>query len=221
MSWTAQPIYFVDFEGAIACGILEYGVVTLQNGRISGAATRLCRATGRVRPEDAELHGLRSEALADAAPFADDFDFFASCRETGPLAAHFAGAEHSLIKSVWPYPRTSPDFARGAGEVTDWGPWIDTGRLYPQCYAGLTSARLGDLIEVFNLQGELDAQAAKYCPPARRRYHAALYDALAGALLLLRLAREPVVADKSVGWLLAMSTLDGDRRDALTQGELF
>jgi DNA polymerase III epsilon subunit-like protein len=221
MPWTEQTIHFIDFEGAVAGGILEYGVVTLCGGQITATATRRCRPTGRVRAEDAALHGLTPETLRDEAPFADDFEFFARCRETGPLAAHFAGAEHSLLKSVWPYPRRSPDFGREGGELTDWGPWIDTGRLYPQCYAGLTSARLGDLVGVFQLQAELDVLAGQFCPPDRRRYHAALYDALAGALLLLRLAREPVVADKSVGWLLAMSTFDGDTRAERQQGELF
>ncbi|HTX64834.1 MAG TPA: 3'-5' exonuclease, partial [Opitutaceae bacterium] len=67
----------------------------------------------------------------------------------------------------------------------------------------------------------LDALAAAHCPPARRHYHAALYDALAGALLLGRLAAEPAVAEKSTAWLLQMSTLNPDKRDALSQGRLF
>ena len=71
------------------------------------------------------------------------------------------------------------------------------------------------------LQPELDALAAEHCPPDRRRYHAALYDALAGALLLAVLARDPAVAGLSTMQLLALSTLDGRRRDDLQQTELF
>ena len=59
------------------------------------------------------------------------------------------------------------------------------------------------------------------CPADRRHYHAALYDALAGALLLARLAVEPALADRSIAWLLAMSTLNPEKRDALRQKELF
>ncbi len=221
MPWTDHLIHFVDFEGSIASGILEYGVVTMRGAEILGAHTRLCRATGRVRAEDAGLHGLDEAAVADHAPFADDFETFARWRETGPLAAHFANAENTLIKAVWPYPRTSPDFARPGGMLTDWGPWIDTGRLYPQLYPSLTSAKLGDLVAAFALQGELDALAERHCPAERRRYHAALYDALAGALLLRRLAGEPSLALQPTGWLLEMSTLDGEKRDALRQGGLF
>lgn len=215
------PIHFIDFEGSLASGILEYGVVTLRAGGIVDARTRLCRATGVVRAEDVAVHGIEARDVAGVAPFAEDFDFFAGLRETGPLAAHFANAENTLIKSVWPYPRTSPDFAREQGMVTDWGPWIDTGRLYPQFYPTLTSARLEDLVAVFGLQAELETAAARWCPPERRRYHAALYDALAGALLLVRLGTEPAIKDRPLAWLLAHSTLDPEKRDAINQGNLF
>ncbi len=221
MTWTEQTIHFVDFEGSVASGILEYGVVAMRGAEILGTHTRLCRATGRVRAEDAALHGLEAVAVADHAPFGDDFETFARWREAGPLAAHFASAENTLIKSVWPYPRTSPDFARPGGALTDWGPWIDTGRLYPQLYPSLTSAKLGDLVAAFALQPELDLRAERHCPAGRRRYHAALYDALAGALLLRRLALEPSLAAQSSSWLLAMSTLDPVKRDALRQDRLF
>lgn len=221
MAWTAQLIHFVDFEGSLASGILEYGVVTLRGTQVLGSHTRLCRPTGRVRLADRELHGIDPDSVADCALFHDDFALFANWRATGPLAAHFANAENTLIKSVWPYPRSSPDFIRAGEMTTDWGPWLDTGRLYPQIYPGLTSSKLGDLVAAFGLQGELDALAATHCPPDRRRYHAALYDALAGALLLARLASEPSVAGQSLPWLIGMSTLDGDKRDSLWQGSLF
>lgn len=222
MRWPTQLIHFVDFEGAVGCGILEYGVVSLREGKIVATATRRCRPTGRVRAEDVAVHGLCAETLVDQPEFGVEFDRFASLRETGPLAAHFASAEHTMLKSVWPYPRSSADFARGdEAQVTDWGPWVDTGRLYPQLYPTTGSAKLGELVATFRLQGELDAKAMELCPADRRHYHAALYDALAGALLLMRLASEPQVAGQSLRWLLTMSTLDGARRNALTQGDLF
>ncbi len=230
MPWTDQLIHFVDFEGSIASGILEYGVVTLRGAEIINAHTRLCRATGRVRAEDVAIHGLDAAVVANHAPFGDEFETFARWRETGPLAAHFANAENTLIKSVWPYSRMSPDFARagaaGSGGdgrtlTTDWGAWIDTGRLYPQLYPSIPSAKLADVVAAFALQSRLDALAAEQCPADRRHYHAALYDALAGALLLARLAEEPALAGQSLAWLLEMSTLDGTRRDEMRQGGLF
>ena len=222
LAWPEQLIHFVDFEGAVGCGILEFGVVSLRGQEILDTATGRCRPTGRVRAEDVAVHRLEPETLGDAPVFAEEFDRFAGLRESGPLAAHFATAEHTMIKSVWPYPRASADFGRDAGsKVAEWGPWVDTGRLYPQLYPDLPSAKLGELVAVFGLQAQLDEVARERCPADRCHYHAALYDALAGALLLGRLAAEPALAEKSLRWLLTMSTLDGGKRDALQQGDLF
>lgn len=221
MSWTEQPIFFVDFEGSQVSGVLEYGVVTLIGGRVVEVATRLCGATGRVREEDAAVHGLHEAELAGREPFAAQWEYFAGLRECGPLAAHYAGVENALLKAVWPYPRSSPDFARPGERIVEWGPWIDSARIYAQLYPQLESGRLEALVGACGLQGELNGLAEDFCAPQRRKYHAALYDALAGALLLGSLAKEPAVARMTMMQLLALSTLDGEKRDALQQGKLF
>lgn len=221
MSWTEQPIFFVDFEGSRASGILEYGVATVVGGQITETRTRLCRAAGRISAEDSAVHGLTEAEVQTEAPFSDDWDVFADLRERGPLAAHYAGVENGLLKSVWPYPRASTNLARPGERVIDWGPWIDTGALYLQLYPKLGTGKLGALVAAVGRQGELDALGARHCPPARRRYHAALYDALAGALLLCLLARDPQLSRLSTTQILALSTLDGEKRDGLQQGELF
>jgi len=142
-------------------------------------------------------------------------------RERGPLAAHYAGAENSLLKSVWPYPRGSPDFARAGARAVDWGPWIDSARIYAQLRPQLSSGGLAAVIADCGLQAELDGLAAAHCPPDRRGYHAALYDALAGALLLAALARDARWADFTVMQWLALSTLDPEKREGIIQRELW
>ena len=219
--WSEQPIHYLDFEGSRTSGILEFGVVTLQGGRIAGARTRLCRATGRIGREDTAVHGLSDDTVADAAPFKEEWEYFAGLRERGPLAAHFAAVENSLLKAVWPYPRSAPDFAQAGRTVAEWGPWIDTGRLYPQFFPQLGGGKLGELVAACGCQEELDALAAVHCPDDRRHYHAALYDALAGAVLLLALLRRPEFAAATIPWLLQMSTLNPEKRSALQQGGLF
>jgi DNA polymerase-3 subunit epsilon len=214
-------VYFIDFEGSVASGVLEYGVVTLLGGRVTSALTRLCAPTGRVRPEDTDIHGLSEDALARCEPFSSDWGLFADLREQAPLAAHYASAENSLLKATWPYPRNSPDFARPGSRVIDWGPWIDTARIYSQLYPALESGRLEAVVAACGLQAELDALAAVHCPVGRRRYHAALYDAIAGALLLGSLSRNAQLASLTVMQLLALSTLDGKKRDSIVQRELF
>jgi DNA polymerase III epsilon subunit-like protein len=222
MRWMEQPIYFVDFEGSLSSGVLEYGVATLLGGNVTSAKTRLCAPIGRVRDEDTGIHGLERSSLEGCAAFSDDWDQFADFREKGPLAAHYAGAENSLLKAAWPYPRSSPDFARGAGaRVIDWGPWIDTANIYAQLYPKLPSGRLEALVAACGLQAELDALALVHCPPERRRYHAALYDALAGALLLSSLSRHEQLASLTVMQVLALSALDPRKRDSIVQRELF
>jgi DNA polymerase-3 subunit epsilon len=221
MAWTEHPIHFLDFEGSRSSGILEYGAVTLRGAEIAAVSTRLCRPTGGVRAEDTAVHGLRPEVLAGESPFSDDWEFFAGLRERGPFAAHYAGTENALLKSVWAYPRSSPNFVRPGERGLDWGPWVDSARLYAQLYPQLASGKLESVIGACGLQAELDRLAREHCPEARRLYHAALYDALAGALLLAALAREPQCARLSLGQLLALSTLDAEKREAMTQGELF
>lgn len=228
MAWPEHLIHFIDFEGSPVSGILEYGVVSLRAGEVVATQGRACRATGRIRPEDSAIHGLDEDALAGCAAFTEEFEYFAGLRGSGPLAAHFANAENSLIKKVWPYARSAPDFSRegsggffGEATTAEWGPWIDTGRLFPQARGVDHAVKLADLIAAEGLQRRLDKLAVDVCPPDRRRYHAALYDALAGALLLDRLAAIEGWGDKSLRWLLEHSTLNPVRRETLRQDELF
>ncbi|HEX7631631.1 MAG TPA: 3'-5' exonuclease [Lacunisphaera sp.] len=221
MSWAETPIHFIDFEGSAASGILEFGIVTLQGGEIVATHTRLCRATGSVPADDTKVHGLTADGLASQDYFASEWERFAGLRASGPLAAHFAPVENGLLRKVWPYPRESPDFARPGKTSTEWGPWIDTGRLYPQCFPQLGSVRLEDLVVRQGLSAELEKAGRGHCPAERRRYHAALYDALAGALLLRALLQRPELAQATIPWLLQMSTVDGEKRSALQQGSLF
>ena len=221
-AWIHQAIHFIDFEGNLSSGVLEYGIATLQSGQILNTHTRICRLSGPIRAKEFATHKLDISTLRKAAPFNDDFELFSGLREKGPFAAHFAGVENSLIKSVWPYPRPCPDFSRDSKQSSvEWGPWIDTGRLYLQFYPSLASAKLSDLISIFSLQSSLDALAKQYTPPERRHYHAALYDALAGALLLKRLGEIPEIMEHSCPWLLAMSIMDPEKRDSIQQRNLF
>ena len=221
MRWSETPIHFIDFEGNLTSGILEYGVATIRAGQVVHTMTRLCGPIGRIRSADTAIHGIDERAVAAAAPFSEDFDYFARLRESGPLGAHYAHAENTLIRATWPYARASTDFARPGENVSTWGPWIDTGRLYTQIFPTLPSGKLEELVTTFQLSARLETLAAEHCPANRRTYHAALFDALAAALLLLSLGERPEFREMTLGWLLQMSTLNPEHRADLQQRELF
>ena len=51
----------------------------------------------------------------------------------------------------------------------------------------------------------LDAEAEKYCPPDRRKWHCALYDAIASALILIAITELDGFADVNIEWLARYS----------------
>jgi len=221
MHWRDVPIHVIDFEGSRRSGILEYGVAALENGTVTFTETRLCRPLGKVDEHDIAIHRIRPEMADRYPPFSEEWELFSGLRQKGPLAAHFAGTENHLIKSVWPYPPASPNFVWPGEQLADWGPWLDTGRLYERVFPETESANLESLIVAFGYQEELDQLAAEHCPADRCLYHAALYDALAAALLLIKLLENPEFEAVTIGWLLEKSCGSDVARQRLSQRELF
>ena len=134
------------------------------------------------------MESLQNLSL-ECPDFAHDFDLFAQLRKSGPLCAHNASVEDRFLKSTWSYTRQSPDFSNPKEDrlLTSWGPWLDTLSIYRRLYPDLDSYQLNTLIGLFGLKESLNQLAQEYCPKERIRYHCALYDALASALLLQRL----------------------------------
>ncbi len=215
------PIHVIDFEGSRQSGIVEYGVVTLRGSVIEGTHTRLCAPSGTISDRDRMQHGISEESAAAEPPFEMEWSRFAGFRESGPLCAHNAAVEDGLLRHTWAYPRNSPDFSEDNRQTASWGPWLDTLYLYRRIYPQLDSHKLEDLIRLFHLEGELAAQAKLYCPEKRSRYHCALFDALASALLLRRLYDEPELQDMSLRWLFVNSAASEATRGSMGQQDLF
>lgn len=87
------------------------------------------------------------------------------------LVAHNVGTERTMLASSAP--------------LHVFGPWIDTLSLARAAWPGLGSYALEDLCALFRL----DAAVSSRCPG--RAPHDALYDAVACALLLLHLLKQP------------------------------
>ena len=217
MNWGKASIGVLDFEGTVRTGVVEFGMVVTRGASIVETDTATCCPEAELLPEDERAHGLREKDLAGATPFRERLGLFSGLRASvDALGAHHAVVEENLLKAVWPYPPTSDDKCR-----LDWGPWVDTRRLYERLYPHLTDYGLGALVEQFQLGSDLERDARRLCPPERRKLHCALYDALASSLLLTRLLDEPEVADASLAWLLDASAPGHRQRKALSQGDLF
>lgn len=221
MHWKDAQIHVIDFEGTRESGVIEYGVVTLQNGEIVDTATRLCQPSGEIRDADFRQHRIRKVDAESCLPFSNEWERFASMRQTGQLAAHNASVEHGLLKAQWAYPRESPDFLNSGQCLAEWGPWLDTCALYQCLYPDLDTHKLSALVGMFDLGERLKDLAEAHCPAKRRHVHCALYDALASALLLLRLADEEGFQNMTLGWLMAQSAPSRKEQQKRTQQDLF
>lgn len=215
------PIHVIDFEGSRQSGIVEYGVVTLHGAIVDSTHTGFCRPRGTITDRERMQHRIAEAGLSGCDFFDEQWELFAGLRETGVLCAHNKMVEDGLLRQVWPFPRTSPDFLGLGSTEPSWGPWLDTLYIYRRVYPQLESHRLEDLIELFGLEKELSERAKLYCPEGRRRFHSALFDALASALLLARLYDEPELKRMTLHWLLIHSQSSESARDSVGQQEFF
>jgi DNA polymerase-3 subunit epsilon len=218
-----QTIHIIDFEGSTKTGVLEWGIVSIQGGTLLEAKTRLC---GTDRPIDAierQQHGITSELVAECPNFEQDFDLFAQLRKTGPLCAHNASVEDRFLKNTWSHTRQSPDFSNLKENqlLTSWGPWLDTLPIYRRLYPDLENYQLNALIHLFHLEDKLKQLALVHCPKERIRYHCALYDALASALLLQRLFSLKELKELSLFQLFTLSASSASVFNQRRQQELF
>lgn len=220
MTMRAAPIHVMDFEGNTRTGIVEYGIVTLHEGKIVDTETRLCRARGPIDPIDSRLHGIRNSDTEGLPPVEDEWLLFSGCRRTGPFCAHHAQVEDGMLRQVWPYPGRVPDFLNDGGQVETWGPWIDTRVLYHYLFPDLESHQLMDLVCIFRLEDTVKRLAERTCPEKRQRHHCALHDALASAVLLLQIPEFPGYGQVDTWWYVFNSARSQAQRDAWMQGEL-
>lgn len=217
--WTSVPIHVVDFEGSARTGVVEFGVATLLGGEVVSAATRLHASRVPVPAIDTQCHGLGAKDLKGLPPFESEWDHWVSLRRTGLLAAHNASVESGLLRGTWSRPSAVPAFVGEEVAVAEWGPWIDTCRLARAWAPSLGDYRLASLVSVLRLGPRLDALAAEHCPPTRRRYHCALYDALAAALVLRALCGLDSRSSAPLSQLVRDS-VSAPAADDLMQGEL-
>lgn len=192
MDWKSIKIHVIDFEGSVRTGIVEYGIATLFGGEIVDAATRLCSVRAPIPAEESGVHGIFDEDVRGRAPIDADWELFRDLRRSGLFGSHHAPAEIGMLGSVWPRPGNVPDFSfRDFPPVNDWGPWVDTCRIAQSWFPREPHYKLGMLIERFGLRERTELAARRFCPQNRSRWHCALYDAIAAAILLVNMCEHP------------------------------
>ena len=207
-------IHVLDFEGTSRTGVVEFGLVTLTAGSIKSTRTELCSPLAFLRDFDIDAHGLNNEVLKGFKPFSAYFEFFNNLRKTGLFGAHYSPADETLLRRTWAYPSASPDFISGR-QVVNWGPWIDTCQLYKLIYPDLKNYKLNELIKLFNQKEQLEKIAEINCPKNRKNYHCGLYDAIASAVLLLRLLEVFNLKTFPFAWLVRNSqSLKNSQKDS-------
>lgn len=209
-------MHVLDFEGGPRTGVVEFGAVTLLGGDVVALSTGLCAPRAAVPPEDTRCHGLSGHDLRGGRPFESRWEEFLALRSGGVLAAHHASVEARLLAATWPHPAAVPAVSEQGGARAEWGPWVDTLALARRRRPDLREHGLERLVESLGLAARLTHEAARLCPAGRRRFHAAGYDALAAALVLLSLAGP---ASTSLATLLAESASAAEA-ERLGQGEL-
>lgn len=208
------PILAIDFEGSRRIGVVEYGVAKIENGAVSELRTGICAPKTKIPQRDAEFFGIDNEEAFKHPPFSESVAEFCEMRKTGIFAAHNASVEDGLLRDAAPAPAIVPDFAFG-GMRASWSPWIDSCALLKKIFPTLDSAKLSSAIDAFGLKAELDALAEKFCPPSRKKWHCAPYDALACALLIIGICRMDGFENATVEWLAKHSAAPRDTTASL------
>ena len=157
---TNPLVHVIDFEGNRKSGIVEYGIVTLNNFQISNSQYKTNIKKFDIFPEE-----------------------WLKLRRTGILCAHSAQTEDNLLRYYWASPGIVPAWTDTTTVVT-WGPWIDTKMIYRSLYPTLSSYELKSLIMNFGLYDELLNISSIHHEPFKKEFHNALFDAFAAAILL-------------------------------------
>lgn len=199
-----NPVFALDFEGSRKIGIVEYGVAEIVGGEIAACSTRICSPRAKIPAADAEFFGITNEAASGQAPFEADLGLFCDMRRRGVFASHNAAAEDTMLRGALPLPPATVSPLTGA-ECVSWGPYIDTCALAKKIFRP-KSCKLADLIGAFGLGEELEKLAQKHCPGGRRKWHCALFDAIACALVLIKICSFDGFEEVSLEWLLKHSS---------------
>lgn len=205
----------IDFEGSLQTGILEYGIVgvSLEN-KIFFAQTKLCKNRCNISALETQCHGIDEQQVCNCDDFSSEIDLFLKHREKALFCAHNAAYENRLLTEYCPVVLNALE-QQGQG----WGPWLDTYILYKN-FLNKNNCGLGELVQQQKLQEILSDLGRKFCPHHRNKFHCALYDAIACALLWIHFVKNLTHNSYTIRELLRECCTQ-TQEEMMRQGALF
>ena len=126
-------IYAVDFEGSLATGILEYGLVGIDSvAGVFSAEGAFCKNKGRISDAEFARHHISEREVAQCTDFINVIPRFVELRKKCFFCAHNAVFENTLLNAYCPVVLNAHSV--GSGSQTSWGPWLDTYMLYKKYF---------------------------------------------------------------------------------------
>ena len=154
-----MKILTIDFEGSMNNGIREIGAI-LSNG------TKITDYFDFDIGNEIECKNILQIILSN------EIDF---------IISHNIQTEKNLLKKYLPFPKKENRLGK-----FEWGPWLDTRKVYNSLYPNLRNYELKNLKELF-IKNESILLSKKYCSIQKGKQHHALFDALCTFLLFKRI----------------------------------
>jgi DNA polymerase III alpha subunit (gram-positive type) len=161
LAFDSSIIRVIDIEGSIESGVRQASYIDFKNFEIINSKEYL------------EVDGLFSTWLSSCT----------NCEEVEYWAAHNCTVDKNIITKYAPYKNNLADqFAK-----MEWGPWIDTLKIYRVLYPNLRNYTLSYLKSVFGLEGSVKELSDTLCKRTAVKQHESMYDCIVTYLLLYRL----------------------------------
>ena len=153
-----MKILTLDFEGSINNGRREIGAILSNDTQI-------------INFHDFDIEDEIDCKNMLQSIISSDVDF---------IISHNIQTEKNLLKMYLPFPPKKNRF----GEF-EWGPWLDTRKVYSFLYPNIKNYELTNLTELF-IKNESVLLTEKYCKVRKAKQHHALFDAICAFLLYKR-----------------------------------
>ena len=202
-------IHVIDFEGDKHCGIEEWGVATIKNGKIDSIQCNKCQSLTYLHEEidnrlcqNSENNAINNIGNVQAYDFYHYIPQFIKLRLSGIFAAHGKGFDNSLIRMYKKSPGMVPDFSKYNPEshfnnttfeidvkklpkVSKWGPWLDTHKIIKKYYQDFDDYSVEAVVKKLKLNALVRKNAKNFqLEKDMQVFHCAAYDALAEATIL-------------------------------------